>query len=81
MARSGTSCAALRRSREVLDVLPFRRLTEARAPIMVINTRGRRVTPLHWNEACDWKACGDLPPARAGPPPDPEVLPGALTHR
>jgi hypothetical protein len=26
---------------------------------MVINTRDAdgRVTPLHWNEPCDWKAC------------------------
>ena len=26
---------------------------------MVINTRDAdgRMTPLHWNEACDWKAC------------------------
>ncbi len=47
---------------EVLDVLAIApdRPTEARAPVvMVINTRDAdgRVTPLHWNEECDWKAC------------------------
>ena len=47
---------------EVLDVLAAApdRPTEARAPvIMVINTRDAdgRMTPLHWKEACDWKAC------------------------
>jgi hypothetical protein len=55
--------AGLRRIHaEVLAVLAAApdRPTEARAPvIMVINTRDAdgRVTPLHWNEACDWKAC------------------------
>jgi hypothetical protein len=55
--------AALRRVHaEVLDVLAGApdRPTEAHAPvIMVINIRDAagRVTPLHWNEACDWKAC------------------------
>jgi hypothetical protein len=48
--------------REVLDTLATApdRLTDARAPIiMVINTRdaGGRVSPLHWIEECDWKAC------------------------
>jgi len=47
---------------EVLDVLAAApdRPTEARAPVvMVINTRGAdgKVTALHWNEECDWKAC------------------------
>jgi DinB superfamily len=47
---------------EVLDVLASApdRATEARAPVvMVINTRGAdgKVTALHWNEECDWKAC------------------------
>ena len=55
--------AALRRIHaEVLDVLAAApdRPTEARAPVvMVINTRDAagRVTPLHWTEECDWKAC------------------------
>ena len=55
--------AALRRVHtEVLDVLAAApdQPTAARAPvIMVINIRDAagRVTPLHWNEACDWKAC------------------------
>lgn len=56
-------CAALRRIHgevlAALDAAPDR-ATEARAPvIMVINVReaAGRVTPLHWNEACDWKAC------------------------
>jgi DinB superfamily len=55
--------AALRAvHRDVLDVLEAApdRLTEARAPIvMVINARGAdgAVTPRHWIEHCDWKAC------------------------
>ena len=48
--------------REVLDVLAAApdRLTDVRAPIiMVINVRAAdgTVTPLHWTEHCDWKAC------------------------
>ncbi|HUM16568.1 MAG TPA: DinB family protein [Candidatus Nitrosotalea sp.] len=48
--------------REVLEVLDGApdRLTEARAPIiMVINVRdaGGSVKPMHWIEPCDWKAC------------------------
>ncbi len=55
--------ADLRRiHRRVLEVMAEApdRTTEARAPvIMVINVRdpAGRVTPLHWEEACDWKAC------------------------
>jgi DinB family protein len=55
--------ATLRRlHREVLDVLVGApdRLTEARAPIiMVINVRDAdgAVKPIHWTEYCDWKAC------------------------
>lgn len=55
--------AGLRRIHaEVLEVLAAApdRPTEARAPvIMVINTRGAdgKVTALHWDEPCDWKAC------------------------
>jgi hypothetical protein len=48
--------------REVLETLAAApdRPTQARAPIiMVINVRQTdgRVTPLHWTELCDWKAC------------------------
>jgi hypothetical protein len=47
---------------EVLDALAsvLDRPTAARAPVvMVINIRhaGGQVTPLHWHEECDWKAC------------------------
>jgi hypothetical protein len=47
---------------EVLDTLAaaLDRPTAARAPVvMVINIRDAdgQVTPLHWHEECDWKAC------------------------
>ena len=54
---------ALRRLHaDVLDVLAKApdRSTEARAPVvMVINARQPDGTarPMHWIEACDWKAC------------------------
>ena len=55
--------ARLRRlHREVLDVLAAApdRLTEARAPIVMVINRRRAdgtVEPMHWIEECDWKAC------------------------
>jgi hypothetical protein len=64
MARSWDDLRASLRHlhREVLDVLAAApdRLTDVRAPIiMVINVRAAdgTVTPLHWTEHCDWKAC------------------------